>query len=214
MPVRLCLLAAVAVCAVSGGVLAQTAAPAMNTRLPDIPIAQYTDEQKQAAAEFEAARKGPPQGPFLPLMHSPRVMTQARAMGDYLRFNSAIGTTLSELAILMTAREWSQDYEWLIHAPIAEKAGISRDIIDAIHDGRRPEKLSEDEAIIYDFSNELLRTRRVSDPTFARMEKRFGKKGVIDLTGIHGYYTLLAMQMNVARYQPPQPMPRLKRFPD
>jgi 4-carboxymuconolactone decarboxylase len=135
-------------------------------------------------------------------------------MGDYLRFNSAIGTTLSELAILMTAREWSQDYEWLIHAPIAEKAGISREIIDAIHDGRRPEKMSDDEAIIYDFSTELLRTRRVSDPTFARMDKRFGKKGVIDLTGIHGYYGLLAMQMNVARYVPPQAMPRLKRFPE
>jgi 4-carboxymuconolactone decarboxylase len=148
MSYRLRLLAAVAVCAVSGGALAQTGAPPVNTRLPDIPIAQYNEEQKQAAAEFEAARKGPPQGPFLPLMHSPRVMTQARAMGDYLRFNSAIGTTLSELAILMTARDWSQDYEWLIHAPIAEKAGISREIIDAIHDGRRPEKMSDDEAII------------------------------------------------------------------
>jgi 4-carboxymuconolactone decarboxylase len=212
MRFRLCLI--VIALTLSGGVRAQSPQPPPNMRLPEIPVAQYTDEQKLAAAEFEAVRKAPPFGPFVPLMHSPRVMNQARAMGDYLRFSSAIGTTLSELAILMTAREWSQDYEWLIHAPIAEKAGISREIIDAIHDGRRPEKMSEDEAIIYDFSNELLRTRRVSDATFARMETRFGKKGVVDLTGIHGYYTLLAMQMNVARYQPPQPMPRLKRFPD
>jgi 4-carboxymuconolactone decarboxylase len=191
-----------------------THAQTANTRLPEIPVAQYSDEQKKAAADFEVARKAPPFGPFLPLMHSPQVMTLARSMGDYLRYNSAIGNTLSELAILLTAREWTQDYEWFVHAPIAEKAGIKKDIIDAIYDGRRPDRLSADEQMVYDFSMELLRNRRVSDATFAVVEKRFGKKGVVDLTGIHGYYGLLAMQMNVARYAPPQPMPRLTRFPD
>lgn len=191
-----------------------SAAETANTRLPIVPPANYSDEQKKAAADFEVARKQPPSGPFLPLMHSPQVMSLARSMGDYLRFNSAIGNTLSELAILLTAREWSQDYEWLIHAPIAEKAGIKRAIIDAINDGRRPEAMSADEAIVYDFSIELLRNKRVSDPTFARAAARFGQKGVVDLTGIHGYYGLLAMQMNVARYTPPQPMPRIARFPD
>src|SRR6185369_12455839 len=92
------------------------------SRLPTIPPAQYTPEQKQAAADFEAARKTPVFGPFEPLMYSPQVMTQARAMGDYLRYKSAIGTTLSELAILVTAREWTQDYEWHVHQPIAVKA--------------------------------------------------------------------------------------------
>jgi 4-carboxymuconolactone decarboxylase len=210
MPLRPIVLASLAAIGLAMSANAQTA----NSRLPEIPVAQYTDEQKKAAADFVAARKAQPQGPFLPLMHSPQVMSLARSMGDYLRFNSAIGNTLSELAILMTAREWSQDYEWLIHAPIAEKAGIRKDIIDAIHDGRRPENLSADEAIVYDFSSELLRNKRVSDATFARMDTRFGKKGVVDLTGIHGYYSLLAMQMNVARYEPPQPMPRIARFPD
>src|SRR5207302_3606323 len=101
------------------------------SRLPTIPPAQYTPEQKQAAAEFEAARKTPVFGPFEPLMHSPQVMTQARAMGDYLRYNSAIGNTLSELVILITAREWSQDYEWYVHQPIALKAGLKPEIADA-----------------------------------------------------------------------------------
>ena len=84
-------------------------------RLPTIPPAQYSAEQKQAAADFEAARKVPVFGPFEPLMYSPAVMSQARAMGDYLRYKSAIGNTLSELAILLTAREWTQDYEWSVH---------------------------------------------------------------------------------------------------
>ena len=183
-------------------------------RLPVIPPDQYTPQQKKAADEFLAARKVPVFGPFEPLMHSPQVMTQARSMGDYLRYNSAIGNTLSELVILITAREWTQDYEWYVHYPIAIKAGIKPEVAAAIADGRRPEGLSEDEQIVYDFSLELHRNKRVSDPTFARAEKRFGKKGVVDLTGINAYYTLLAMQMNAAQYQAPKEAKRLVRFPE
>ncbi len=182
-------------------------------RLPTIAPEQYNDEQRKAAAEFEAARKVPVFGPFLPLMHSPEVMSQARARGDYLRYHSAIGNTLSELAILITARLWSQDYEWYVHQPIALKAGIKPEITEAIADGRRPSGMSEDEEIVYDFSMELHHNKRVSDRTFARAEKRFGKRGVVDLTGINAYYTLLAMQMNVAEFQPPKDARKLPRFP-
>ena len=210
MKANLSVLACIVGAAVATTALAQT----VNSRLPTIPPAQYSEEQKKAAADFEAARKAPVKGPFNPLMHSPQVLSLARSMGDYLRYKSAIGNTLSELAILLTAREWSQDYEWLAHAGIAEKAGIAKEVIEAIRDGRRPQILSADEAIVYDFSIELLRNKRVSDETFERAEKRFAKKGVVDLTAIHGYYTLLAMQLNVARYQPPEPMPRMPRFPD
>ena len=182
------------------------------SRLPTIPPEQYSAEQKKAAEEFLAARKVPVFGPFEPLMYSPEVMTQARAMGDYLRYKSGVGNTLSELAILVTAREWTQDYEWYVHAPIAAKAGIKAEIIAAIRDGRRPVGMSEDEEIVYDFSSELHRNKRVSDPTFARAEKRFGKPAVVDLVGINAYYTLLAMQLNAARYVMPKdgtPLPRL-----
>jgi len=183
-------------------------------RLPTIPPDQYTPEQKEAAEQFLAARKVPVFGPFEPLMHSPQVMSQARAMGDYLRYNSAIGNTLSELAILITAREWTQDYEWYVHYPIALKAGIKPDIANAIADGRRPVGMSEDEEIVYDYSIELHRNKRVSDRSFERAEKRFGKKGVVDLAGINAYYTLLAMQMNAAQYQAPKDSKRLVRFPE
>lgn len=183
-------------------------------RLPTIPPAQYSDEQKKAAEDFLATRKVPVFGPFEPLMHSPQVMSQARAMGDYLRYNSAIGNTLSELAILVTAREWTQDYEWYVHQPIALKMGIKPEVAAAIADGRRPAVMTEDEAIVYDFSVELHRNKRVSDVTFERAEKRFGKKGVVDLTGINAYYALLAMQLNVAQYQLPKDGKRLVRLPE
>jgi 4-carboxymuconolactone decarboxylase len=182
-------------------------------RLPTIPPDRYTDEQKQAAEEFRSARKVPVFGPFEPLMYSPQVMNLARAMGDYLRYKSAIGNTLSELVILVTAREWTQDYEWYVHYPIALKAGIKQETVDAIADGRRPTGMSEDEEIVYDFSTELHRNKRVSDRTFTRAEKRFGKKGVVDLTGIAGYYTFLAMQLNAAGYEGPRDGQKLPRFP-
>jgi 4-carboxymuconolactone decarboxylase len=191
------------------------AGPALaQQRLPTIAPEQYTAEQKKAADEFLAARKVPLSGPFEPMMYSPEVMTSARATGDYLRYHSAIGNTLSELVILITAREWSQDYEWHAHQPIALKAGISKDIVDAISDGRRPAAMSADEQIVYDFTTELQKSRRLSDATFNRAEQRFGKQGVVDMTGIIGYYTFLAMQLNMARYQFSGDGPRLSRFPD
>jgi 4-carboxymuconolactone decarboxylase len=183
-------------------------------RLPTIPPDQYSPEQKKAAEEFYAARKTPVFGPFEPMMHSPDVMNLARSMGDYLRYHSSIGNTLSELVILLTAREWSQDYEWHVHYPIALKAGISKSTADAIGDGQRPAGMSADEEIVYNLTTELLKNKRVSDASFSRAEQRFGKKGVIDMTGIAGYYTFLAMQLNMARYQFSGDGPRLSRFPD
>ena len=173
------------------------------TRLPIIPIDQYTPEQVKAAQEFELVRKRAPWGPFAMLMYSPELMNNARSMGDYLRYKSSIPNMLSEFAILITSREWSQDYEWSIHYPIAIKAGLKIEIAAALKDGRRPEEMGEDETLIYDFTIELQRNKRVSDLTFAKVEKRFGKKGVVDLAGIAGYYTFLAMEMNTARHPAP-----------
>jgi 4-carboxymuconolactone decarboxylase len=183
------------------------------SRFPTIAPGSYTAEQKQAAQEFEAARKVPVFGPFEPLMYSPQVMTQARSMGDYLRYKSAIGNKLSELAILVTAREWTQDYEWYVHHPIALKVGIKPEVTEAIAQGRRPVGMSEEEETVYDFAVELLRNKHVSDATFSRAEKRFGKQGTVDLTAIVGYYTFLAMELNTAQYAMPADGEPLPRFP-
>ena len=182
-------------------------------RLPTIPPEQYTPEQKQAVQDFETVRKAALRGPFQPLLHSPQVMTLMRSTGDYLRYKSAIGTTLSELVILVVAREWTQDYEWMVHQPIAVEVGIKASITQAIAEGRRPQGMSDDEEIVYDFSTELHKNKHVSDHTFARAEKRFGKQGVVDLTAINAYYTSLAMQMNAAEYQVHKDAKRLQRFP-
>ena len=182
-------------------------------RLPTVPPAQYTEEQKQAAADFESVRKVPVFGPFEPLMYSPQLMSTARAMGDYLRYKSAIGNTLSELVILITAREWTQDYEWSLHYPIALKAGIRKEVADDIAAGRRPIAMSPDEETVFDFASELLRNKQVSDATFQRARSRLGMKGVVDMTGIVGYYTLLAMQLNVAQYPAATDENKLPRVP-
>src|SRR4029434_4401943 len=126
-------------------------------------------------------------------------MTRARAMGDYLRFKSALPPRLSEFVILLTAREWMQQYEWNAHYPIAVKAGVKREILDAIAEGRRPTEMSEDQTILYAFCQELHRDKAVSDATYGRALKAFGEQGVVDTIGITGYYTLLAMTLNTAR---------------
>jgi 4-carboxymuconolactone decarboxylase len=184
---------------------------AQSPRLPAIPPASYDDAQKKAAAEFEAAMKRPPYGPFGKLMYSPELMAPTREMGNYLRRKSAIGTRLSEFVILATAREWSQDYVWSSHAPSALEAGIAKTIVDAIADGRRPQGMTADEEICFDFSIELLRNKRVSDATYERAKSRFGDKGVLDLASISGYYTFIAMVLNTARVPGKD---KLSRFPD
>lgn len=172
-------------------------------RLPTIPPADYNAEQARAAEEFLAARKTPVFGPFEPLMYSPTLMNLARGMGDYLRYKPAIGTTLSEPAIQVTAREWTQDYEWYVHYPIAIKAGIKKKLADSIALGQTPGGMSEDEALVYQFAWELNRNKRVTDKAYAKVEARFGKQGAVDLAGICGYYTFLAMELNMARYPVP-----------
>ncbi|WP_414468098.1 carboxymuconolactone decarboxylase family protein [Methylobacterium currus] len=200
--------------ALSPGAALLPSAASAEDRLPTIPPAQYSPEQKQAAEAFEAARKVPVFGPFEPLMHSPEVMSLARSMGDYLRYKPKIGTTLSELVILVNARHWTQDYEWYVHAPIAQKVGIAPETIAAIRDGRRPTGLPDDQETAYDFTSELLQNKRVSDATFARAEKLFGKPGIVDLTAVSGYYTFLAMELNVARYALPKDGTKLPRLPE
>jgi 4-carboxymuconolactone decarboxylase len=167
------------------------------SRMPMIPDGELTADQRKAVADIVAGPRGHLVGPFIPLLRSPDFMNRLQRTGEYLRFNSAFEPRLSELAILITARAWSQNFEWHHHRPIAEKAGLRPDVVEAIASGRRPETMSMDEAAIYDFLDELLRTRNVSDATYQRVVRMFGERGVIDLIGIHGYYSLLAMILNV-----------------
>ncbi|HJV50191.1 MAG TPA: carboxymuconolactone decarboxylase family protein [Noviherbaspirillum sp.] len=179
-------------------------------RLPPIPESEWTDAQRDHARAIIEGPRGGLISPFVPLLRSPELMTHAGRMGEYLRYRSAIGLRLSELAILVTARQWSQQVEWAIHAPIAEREGIAPDTVQAIAEGRRPASMNEDEALVHDFCIELHRNRGVSDATWSQAVARFGEHGVVDLLGINGYYTLLSMVMNAARTEvPPSKAPRL-----
>ena len=183
-------------------------------RMPVIPADKLTDAQKRAIEEFKKARSAEVSGPFVPLLRSPEVMSRARAMGDYLRYKSVLPPRLSEFVILLTARRWTQNYEWNAHAPLARQAGLSPDIISAIVEGRRPEQMPDDEDALYTFCDELHRNQSVSDATYARALARFGEQGIIDTLGITGYYTMLAMVLNTARTPvPPGATPALKPFP-
>ncbi|MBI3940723.1 MAG: carboxymuconolactone decarboxylase family protein [Acidobacteria bacterium] len=183
-------------------------------RMPPIPVDKMTEEQKKSVAEFKTARGADLSGPFFPLLRSPEVLNRVRAMGDYLRFKSLLPPRLSEFVILITARQWTQQYEWSAHYAIAIKAGLNPDIARAVAEGRRPEKMAEDEEIVYDFCTELLRNQSVSDVTYARAVAKFGEPGVIDTVGIVGYYTVLAMVLNTARTPVPEGMtPALAPFP-
>lgn len=168
-------------------------------RMPQIAADRMTAEQKQAEEEFRAGRGYGLLGPFSVMLRSPEVMLRAKAMGDYLRFRNVLPKRVSEMVILVTARQWTQQFEWAHHYKYAMEAGLSASIADAIAEGRRPEKMAEDEAAAYDFSIELHRNKCVSDATYARALGQFGERGIIDLTGLNGYYSFLAMMMNVAR---------------
>ena len=168
-------------------------------RMPAIPDAQMSPDQKRVMDEIAAGPRGRIGGPFIPLMRSPELMNRLQKVGEYLRFQNTVGLRNSEFAVLIVARHWSQPIEWAIHRPIAEKEGVLPATCDAIAEGRRPDNMTEDETLIYNELEELRNNRSMSDPTYAQLLKRFGEQGVIDLVAHYGYYSLLAMTMNVAR---------------
>lgn len=182
-------------------------------RLPPIPAEQWTDEQCRMAQPIIDGPRGALISPFVPLLRSPELMDHAQRMGEYLRYRSSIGLRLSELAICITARQWSQQVEWAIHAPIAQREGIAAEALADIAQGRRPTALKPDEVVVYDFCIELHQNRTVSDATWAAAIALWGEQGAVDLIGVNGYYSFLSMVMNAARTHVPassaQPLPQL-----
>jgi 4-carboxymuconolactone decarboxylase len=168
-------------------------------RFPPIAPEAMTTEQREAADELAAGPRGGLRGPFIPLLRSPELLRRLQKTGEYLRYDCALGRKLTELTILLTAHEWRQSYEWKAHRPLALEAGIAQETIAAIESGTRPEGMTTDEEAVYDFCIELHRNHRVSDQTFHRALAQFGEQGVIDMTALCGYYSTLAMILNVAQ---------------
>jgi 4-carboxymuconolactone decarboxylase len=182
-----------------------TKRPASRLALVDEP--RMNDAQR---ALLEAIRSGPRgasvtlRGPFAVWMHAPEFGHFAQALGGYCRYNTALPPRLSEFAILCTARLWRAQYEWFAHAPMAEKGGVKAKTIAELRLGRPPASAAKDERAIYDFIQELYKTRRVSDRTYKRVHSFLGDAATVELVGILGYYALISMTLNVFRMWPPE----------
>ena len=171
------------------------------------------DEKKMNKAQralMDSLRAGPRgksltvRGPFAAWMHAPEFGQLAQAVGAHARYNTALPPRLSEFAILCTARQWRSQYEWFAHEPQAERAGVKPKTIKDIRAGRKPASAPKDERAIYDFVQELYKTRRVSDRTYKRVHAFLGDAAMVELAGILGYYTLISMTLNVFHMLPPE----------
>ncbi|TKC81225.1 carboxymuconolactone decarboxylase family protein [Trinickia terrae] len=166
-------------------------------RLPAFDRAHATPEQEAVLAEILSGPRGNLNGPFLGWIHSPELAQHAQRLGAFCRYQTGLPLRLSELAILVTASRWQAQAEWYIHYPIALKAGLPESIAEAIRTGQRPDFEDADDALIFDFATELYESKRVSDATFQKTAGRFGHPVTINLVGLLGYYTLVAMTLNV-----------------
>src|SRR5690242_13549065 len=180
---------------------------AAEERFPQLTPEQMTPEQKRVAEAIMRGPRGGLSGPFNAWLRSPEVGDRLQRVGEQLRFHSSIPAALNEFAILITAREWTSQYEWYAHYPLAMKAGLDAKIADELALGQRPSAMKEDEAAVYDFCTQLHRTRKVDDATFNRALALFGEQGVVDLIGVSGYYTAVSMTLNVAQVMPPDGAP-------
>ena len=152
-------------------------------------------------------------GPFLPLLRSPRLLDRVASVGEYLRFESVLDARVRELATCAVARHVTNQFEWVMHAPLALKAGVSPEAIEALRAGARPLRLAPDEEAALDFTRELLTTHGVSDATYASALAHFGEQGVVELAALVGYFAMVSWLMNVARTPAPAGGGPLGGFP-
>jgi 4-carboxymuconolactone decarboxylase len=184
-------------------------------RLPPIPADQLTEAQKMAAAQYKQLRNADLVGPpWSVILRVPDWIVPATEMRVHVQTHPVLGNKLTEFAILIAAREWTNNYEWNAHSAAAARAGLSAAHIAAIADGRRPDGMADDEQMVYEFCTELLHNKSVSDATYARTLAKFGEPGVVELANIEGYYVYLSMIMNTARTPVPAgAKPQLTAFP-
>lgn len=135
-------------------------------------------------------------GPLRAAIHNPELAARWSALGEALRFGTSLPKRLSELAICVTGRRWSSQVEWWVHARVAAESGIAPAILDAIREGRPPAFADAEEALVYDFAQSLQQDGNVPEDTYAAAREAFGVKGVVELTALVGYYTMVSMTLN------------------
>jgi 4-carboxymuconolactone decarboxylase len=205
-----------------GFAAAQNAAPPPDPRTVKLEGGRFapltydtmTPEQKKVLETLLNGRRRSAAGPFNILLRSPEMANAAQLLGLEVRFNSSIPRKESELAMLVTVRHWLVHFEWYAHSRSSRAAGISQATIDAVKAGTRPPSMPAEEGVIYDFTTELLTTKRVSDRTFTAVKEKWGERGVVDLIGLVAYYQMASMLLNVDQYPLPAGVkPELTPFP-
>jgi 4-carboxymuconolactone decarboxylase len=171
-------------------------------RFKPLTYEEMTPEQRKMTDNILGGERGSMHGPYNVMLRSPEMGDLAQKFGAHIRFYSSLSKKLNELAILMTARAWKSPFVWYIHRKFGIAAGLNAHTIDSMATGQRPD-MEPDETIVFEFCEELLNTRRVSDATYAKTKERFGERGIVDLIGVMGYYQLVSMLLNVDRYPLP-----------
>lgn len=168
-------------------------------RLPMMAPEAMSAAQRAAADELIAGPRKAVFGPFIPLLRSPALMARVGKVGEYLRFDSVLEVRIRELAMCLVARHVSNQFEWLMHAPLALKAGVAQAVLDAVAAGKYPHSTAADEAAAVDLVTELLAHHGVCDASYAAALEMFGEQGVVELTTLVGYFAMVCWVMNVAR---------------
>ena len=165
-------------------------------RFPTLTPQQMSPAQRAAAAEISAGPRGEVRGPFLALIHNAELARRVQALGEHLRFRSKLPPKLLELAVLVTARRWSCQFEWFMHEKLARKAGLDERIIAAIGQAQLPKHMGKEESLVHAFCLQAHTTGHVDDATFAAAKDLFGLDGVLELLALNGYYSMMAMVLN------------------
>ncbi len=166
------------------------------SRLAPIDVEKLDAEQLRVYEAVVAGPRGSVRGPVPFWLKSPGLADPAQRLGAFLRFESGLPAKLRELAILVTARATTAQYEWYMHRPIAETAGLAPAVADAIAQRGEPDFADEDERLTYALAVTLNRTHGIDEALFRRGLARFGERGIVELVGLVGYYTMVAMTLN------------------
>ena len=180
-------------------------------RLPDLVVEDLSPEQRRVHDAILSGPRGIVEGPLRVWLTSAELADRAQALGAFCRFGTVLPPRLSELAIITAGAYWKAGFEWAVHAPIAIKAGVSREAAEAIRTGQQPQFEAADQAAVHAFAHELLRHRKVSDETYRRAERELGTRGVVELVGILGYYGLISM--TIVAFEVPLPDGAPEPFP-
>jgi 4-carboxymuconolactone decarboxylase len=192
--------------------LAVAWAKRVGDRFPKLNPETLNEPQRRAAAEILKQSISGLGGPWNVMLRSPEMAHRLTNLLDYLRFKTSLPPRLNEFAIMITARHWSSQFEWWAHHRLATKAGLSEAVMADLAQGRRPEAMQPDEAIVYDFCTELHRTHFVSDDTFRKAKEMLGEQQVVDLVAVSGTYTVISMLLNTGEVLPTdgsRPLPPL-----